>query len=416
MQSLNFLKTEQIEYIKSHYETPIFVYSQSELEKYANMFIDFPNAFWVTPRYAMKANSNMNILKIFDKVWLHIDASSGYEVSRAINAWISGEKIQLTTQQYPENLEELLSYWIFFNATSLTQLENFGKISPGGEVSVRINPWLWSGSTNRTNVWWPASSFWIWYAYIDKILEISKKYNLKITKIHTHIWSWTDPMVWTKVAKMSLDLLYHFPQAHTLNLWGWFKVARMPYEVSADLNFIWNQVKEIFEWFYHETWRQIKLEIEPGTYLVANSASLITIIHDIVDTWKDWYKFLKVNAWMTEVTRPSLYGAQHPLVVVNNSSLTDEYLVVGHCCESWDIFTPAKWDPEWLLTRQLKQAEIWDILVVEWVWAYCSSMSTKNYNSYPEIWELLIQSDWKIVEIRKKQLLEEIWKNEIMVI
>lgn len=416
MQSLTFLTTDQIDHIKNNYSTPIFVYSQSELEKYAHTFINFPNAFWVTPRYAMKANSNMNILKVLDKVGLHIDASSGYEVIRAINSWIDWNRIQLTTQQYPENLKELLSYGIFFNATSLTQLENYWKINPGWEVSVRINPWLGSWSTNRTNVWWPASSFGIWHEYIDQVLSISKKYDLKITKVHTHIWSWTDPMVWTKVAKMSLDLLFHFPDAHTLNLGGWFKVARMPYEVTADINFIWNQVKEIFENFYNETWRKIHLEVEPGTYLVANSASLITTIHDIVDTWKDGYKFLKVNAWMTEVTRPSLYGAQHPLVVVNNSSLTEEYLVVGHCCESGDIFTPAKWDPEWLLARQLKKAEIWDILVVEWVGAYCSSMSTKNYNSYPEIGEVLIKTNWQIVEIRKPQHLEEIWKNEIIAI
>ena len=74
----------------------------------------------------------------------------------------------------------------------------------------------------------------------------------------------------------------------------------------------------------------------------------MTEIIDIVDTGKDGYSFIKVNAGMTEVTRPSLYGAQHPIVVIprSHSENTKEYIVVGHNCESGDIFTPAPSDPE----------------------------------------------------------------------
>lgn len=413
---LKFLTKDKIKEIGNNFITPVFVYSEVELKKSAKLFLNFPNAYWLTVRYAMKASSNKNILKIFDTEWIYIDASSEYEIARAKSVWISEEKIQLTAQELPNEKEKIFNSKIIYNATSLHQLEEYGKIKPGSEVSVRINPWLGSGWTNRTNVWWPASSFGIWYEYINNIVETAKKYDLKITKIHTHIWSWSDPVAWSKVSKMSLNIVENFPLVHTLNLgWG-FKIWRMPEEITADLQIVWNEVKKNFEEFYNKTWRKLHLEIEPWTYLLANNCSLICKVQDVSDTWKDWYKFIKVNSWMTEVTRPSMYWSQHPLFVINDSNEKEEYVVVGHCCESWDIWTPANWDPEGLLPRLLNKANIWDLFIIDSVWAYCSSMSTKNYNSFPEAWELLIRENWDIQEIRKRQNVEDIWKNEIEVV
>ena len=347
------------------------------------------------------------------KKHIHIDASSQYEVIRAINAWIPASNIQLTSQKFPYDLDWLIRMWVLFNATSLYQLENFWKANVRWELSIRINPWLWSWWTNRTNVWGPASSFGIWHEYIDEAKKIIKKYDLKVTRLHTHIWSGSDPNVWTKVSDMSLNIVKKFPEVKVLNLWWWFKVWSMAWEKDADLNIIWNKVKQSFKNFKYETWRELVLEIEPWTYIAANSCSLVTVVQDICDTWKTWYKFLKLNSWMTELTRPSLYWAQHPIIVINDSLQREDYIVVWHACESWDIFTPAPWDPEWLKTRSLKKANIWDIVVIERSWSYASSMSTKNYNSYPEAWELLVRKSWEIVEIRKTEIVEDIWRNEI---
>ena len=63
--------------------------------------------------------------------------------------------------------------------------------------------------------------------------------------------------------------------------------------------------------------RQLKLEIEPGTYLSANSGALVCLVHDIVQTGTDQgHTFIKLDSGMTEVLRPSLYGAQHPIIIV----------------------------------------------------------------------------------------------------
>lgn len=114
---------------------------------------------------------------------------------------------------------------------------------------------------------------------------------------------------------MVLDIVRQLPDVVTVSLGGGFKVARMPGEKEANMREIGNHVKILFEQFARETGRQLHLEIEPGTFLVANAGNLVTTIQDIVDTGEDGYHFLKVDSGMTELLRPSIYGAQHPLFV-----------------------------------------------------------------------------------------------------
>src|ERR1700733_14832671 len=86
---------------------------------------------------------------------------------------------------------------IHFNACSLSQLEMFGSLYPGGSLGIRFNPGLGSGGTSKTNV--------------------------------------SGPVVWQKAADLSLNLVRQFPEAATLNLGGGYKVARMAHEKTTDL-------------------------------------------------------------------------------------------------------------------------------------------------------------------------------------
>ncbi len=83
---------------------------------------------------------------------LHFDASSGFEVTRAMLAGIPASKISLSSQEFPENFSELFSSGISFNACSLMQLEAFGKLFPGRACGIRFNPGKGSGGTTKTNV------------------------------------------------------------------------------------------------------------------------------------------------------------------------------------------------------------------------------------------------------------------------
>ncbi len=167
------------------------------------------------------------------------------------------------------------------------------------------------------------------------------------------------------------------------------------------------------------TGRSLHLEVEPGTFLVANAGSLVSKVQDIVSTGGGGHEFLKLDSGMTEVLRPSLYGAQHPLVLVPSAEggakpSDASYIIVGHCCESGDLVTPAPDEPETLLPRALGcSAARDDLVVIEGSGAYCSSMATKNYNSFPEAPEVMLSESGVPHLVRKRQELTEIWANEV---
>lgn len=399
--------------VKEKYGTPVYIYSEKALMSQAQKALQFPNNYGLKVRYAMKASPNAAILQLFNKMGVNFDASSGFEVERAMRAGVAAGSISLSSQELPVNFKSLIEAGIEFNACSLNQLKSFGELFPGGSCGVRFNPGKGSGGTGKTNVGGPSSSFGTWFELSDQVKEIAEKHNLKIIRVHTHIGSGSDPEVWQNVATLSLDLVRKFPDVHTLNLGGGFKVGRMSYEKSTDLQVIGVPVAELFKSFAAETGREIKLEIEPGTFLVANSGVLLSKVQDIVTTGTEGYSFLKMDSGMTELLRPSLYGAQHPIVVHKESTHTSKYIVVGHCCESGDLYSCAPGEPETLQERVLKTVEVGDLVTFEGAGAYCSSMSTKNYNSFPEAPEVMLMKSGDIHLIRKRQTMDQMLANEV---
>ncbi len=415
-QKPNFITADIAQQIKQKYTTPVYVYDEQVLSDTADDFLGFPNAFGHDVRYAMKANPNVNILKLFNKKGLKIDAASEYEVKRAISAGFDGKDIHISAQEFPVDMQFLLDNNVEFIATSLDQITRYGELNSGGNIGIRINPGSWSGAFKAISTGGTTSGFGIWHEYIADIKQICKKYNLTVTKIHIHIGSENTPESWVKSATTGLDFVRQFPDAHTLDMGGWFKKAIMPYEQSADLQGIWKAVAEKFEEFKAETGREIHLEVEPGKFMVINSCSVICEVVDIVNTWEDGYEFIRVNSWMTEMPRVPMYGVQEPIYILNNSDSKTDYVVIGHCCESGDLLTCKLYEQEEIETRSLNTAQVWDLMVIDGVGAYNASMSMKNYNSFPEAWELMLRKDGSIVEIRARQTLEEIYKNEISVI
>lgn len=414
----SFLDAATAVAVAESFGAPVYVYDSATLLVNARAALSFPNAFGLTARYAMKAAPNAAILQLFRGAGLQIDASSGYEARRAMASGYPADAISLSSQELPVDFDQLHGAGVAINACSLHQLERFGAAFPGGEIGLRFNPGAGSGGNNRTNVGGPSSSFGIWHEWIDRVRALVARYNLKVVRIHTHIGSGSDPAVWQKVSGMSLELVRQFESVHTLNLGGGYKVARMPGETGTDLQACGAPVAEMFRAFAAETGREIHLEIEPGTFLLANASSLLTTVQDKASTGSEGYEFLKLNAGMTEILRPSLYGAQHPIRIVQQSAVpgTAEYVVAGHCCESGDILTPAPGDPELLAPRTLPVAEIGDLCIIDGAGAYCSAMSAKHYNSYPEAAEVLLDAEGTPHLIRRRENPEALWANELPVV
>merc|ERR1712113_225887 len=106
--------------------SPLYAYSLPKLEEFADKCLAFPNKYGLTVRYAMKACPNAAILEYFHSKNIHIDASSGYEVRRAMAAGIPPENISLSTQELPKDFNELVNMGVKLNACSISQLEKAG--------------------------------------------------------------------------------------------------------------------------------------------------------------------------------------------------------------------------------------------------------------------------------------------------
>ncbi|MBW2273181.1 MAG: diaminopimelate decarboxylase [Deltaproteobacteria bacterium] len=418
MESLRFMSEEQVRALQGEFETPFFVYDQRTLEEHARRVLAFPSAFGLTGRYAMKALPNAAVLRVLSEAGLHVDASSGFEAERAMRAGIAPQRIQITAQELPRDLRALVERGVLFNACSLSQLSAYGELFPGSELSVRINPGRGSGHSNRTNVGGPSASFGIWHEHLDELLETAARHRLRVARMHTHIGSGSDPDKWVVCAKLSLAIAARLPDVTTLSLGGGFKVARMAREDATDLVAIGQKIVPEFEAFARNEGRKLHLEVEPGTYLVANAGALVCTVRDLVSTGAGGHRFIKLDSGMTEVLRPSMYGAQHPLVVVPRDAAREsqrgEFLVAGHCCESGDILTPEAGNPEGLGPRELLEPRLGDALVIEGAGAYCASMASKNYNSFPECAEVLLTRSGEHRLIRRRQTLDQLLENEVL--
>jgi diaminopimelate decarboxylase len=414
VRAIPFLTPDRAAEVRERFGTPAYVYDRATLEAAARRALAFPAPFGFTLRYAMKANPSAGVLGVFRDLGLHVDASSDHEVARALRAGFPPGTIQLTSQMPSRQLHEHVQRGILFNACSRHQLEEFGRVAPGHDVAVRMNPGLGSGSTKRTNTGGPSSSFGIWYEYLDDVKAIAARHRLRIRTLHSHIGSGTDSEVWKRVTRMTLDLARALPDVSAVNLGGGFKVGRMPEEPSTDLADVGAHVRRELQVFRESDGRALDLEIEPGTFLVAVAGVVVATCVDVVDTGREGYLFAKLDTGMTEVTRPSLYGAQHPIDVLAEGREPAEVVFVGPCCESGDILTPAPGDPEALGPRWVPRPQAGDLVLVGGAGAYCAAMSTINYNSYPQAPEVMLELDGTLRLLRRRQTLAQVWANELL--
>jgi diaminopimelate decarboxylase len=397
---LNFLTEAKVREIMKGRNNAVYVVSRAKLKASAEKFQDAISKlpFGGKVKYAMKANPNPEIIKLFNNYGIGVDASSFYEAKVAIESGVSGSEISLTSQELPptdQDFKDLINAGVWFNATSLHQLEEFLRLFPGNNVGVRINPGVGSGFNKRNTTGGPAASFGIWYQYIPEALSLASKVNSKITTLHTHIGTGTDPMEWLSALETTLDLAERLPDVTTVSIGGGFKAAYELGKKDADMDNIITILSEKLVKFKQDFNRELKLEIEPGRLLVVHAGSIISKIIDKTDTGEAGHNFIRVNTGMTEILRPAMYGGYHQLVVVSSDDTskigqTKEFIVAGHCCESSDCLTMANGNPEEVEPRELQDPEIGDYLVIEQAGAYCYGMSAVGYNSYPAAENIIV--------------------------
>ncbi|HEV2412616.1 MAG TPA: diaminopimelate decarboxylase [Candidatus Saccharimonadales bacterium] len=386
-----WLSDENAHRLVERHGTPLYVYSMKELEQRARVLLALMTPFGMTVRYAIKANPHPVIISLLDDLGLHFDASSSYEAEALLQHGIAGDKISLSSQIPAHNLSELLQAGVQYVATSMHQLELLSDVSPkGSKIALRVNPGLGSGHSHRTITAGTNASFGLWHEYLNKALDFARGKGLVIDRLHIHIGAGAESSIWARVMDTALRICEQVPEATTLDIGGGYKVHRYGEEAEADMAEIVEVFSKKLNDFAKSHGRQLKLEIEPGTWLVAHVGCLLTTVVDIVDTGKDSYTFLRTDTGMNDILRPTLYGARHTIRSLNDSKDTKEYVVVGHNCETGDILTTKLGDPDAIEPRLLSSTNIGDTLIIEDTGAYCASLRARGYNAFPDAPEILV--------------------------
>ena len=180
IEKLRFLTPELCEEAIKAVGSPCYAYDLKTLKTQAQAALDFPNAYGLTARFAMKSCPNAAILRLFHKMGLHFDCSSIHEVKRAMSAGVPAENCSLSSQELAEGFEEYVAQGLKVNCCSLLQLEKFCAKCPGKELGLRFNPGVGSGGTGKTNVGGPSSSFGIWFENAAKCAEMAAAAGCKV--------------------------------------------------------------------------------------------------------------------------------------------------------------------------------------------------------------------------------------------
>lgn len=417
--------------IAEKWGTPVYLHDREFIENSCTQLLNMPNAYGLHVRYAMKANSDRTVLRVVTAKGLDLDCSSLNEVARAYSAGIPYARMMLTTQEVPvgeerTELEEMIRSGLKYNVCSLTQFRLIADFAGanGIELSIRVHPGAAGGGESQTrDTGSEYSCFGVHLNDVPTLKSLADALGLRLTQVHVHIGSGGDPEKWRENIDRELGFVRtYFPDATTVSFGGGLKVARMPGEKKADIASLGAYASQRLTEFKQASGRELQMEIEPGTFVVANSGHIITRIIDKKLT--NELNFLIVDGGMELLTRPLLYGSEHPVTIVrlDGTLLSSEYDgfsataakpfgIVGRCCESGDS---VRLDGDGNIVPVLvAEPDIGDFVVIGGTGAYSESMSPENYNSHRKPPAVMKTGNADLVLIRKKQSREQIIQNEL---
>ncbi len=417
--------------IAQQWGTPVYLHDQEYIERSCEQLLSMPNAYGLHVRYAMKANSDRTVLRVVTNKGLDLDCSSLDEAARAHAAGIPYSRMMLTTQEVPTGeeraeLEEMIRAGLKYNVCSMLQYQLIADFAKKNaiDLSMRVHPGAAGGGESTTrDTGSEYSCFGVHLNDVPKVKALADQQGLRFTQVHVHIGSGGDPEKWRENIDRELGFVKaYFPDATTVSFGGGLKVARMPGEKQADIAALGAYAKQRITEFQAATGRELQMEIEPGTFVVANSGHIITRIIDKKLT--NELNFLIVDGGMELLTRPLLYGSEHPIAIVRQDGtlLSSEYDqtpadglksfgIVGRCCESGDS---VRLDGDGNIVPVLiVEPEIGDYVVIGGTGAYSESMSPENYNSHRKPPAVMRTRSSELVLIRKKQVREQLVQNEL---
>jgi len=391
--------------LRKKYGSPLYVYDAEKIKHQFYKMSDALNVKKFKINYAVKALSNISILKIFHELGSGVDAVSIQEIKLALHVGFSPKDIIYTPNSVSfTEIEEAIKVGVNINIDNIDMLEAMGHNYPDYPVGIRINPHVMAGGNNKISVGHIDSKFGISIHQLPLVERIIKTLNIKINGIHMHTGS---DILDVGVFLYATDILFNTARNFTehleyIDFGSGFKVKYKPDDIETNIEEFGNAISKKFNDFCKETGKELTLMFEPGKYLVSEAGYFMVKANLIKQTTST--VFVGVDSGFNHLIRPMFYNAHHEIINISNPKGKPRiYTVVGYICET-DTFA---WN------RKLTEVRPDDILVFKNAGAY-SFMMASNYNSRFRPAEILIANK-KNYLIRKRETMEDILKNQIMV-
>ena len=389
------IENVKVDYIAKKYGTPTYCYSYSELKKNINNFKNSFRSFSPLICFAVKSNTNVNLIKEIKKFGLGADVVSMGELMMAIKAGISPKKIVFSgVGKTFDEIKYAINKNIFLiNAESESEIKQIEKIAKQKkkriQIGIRLNPNTDAKTLSQISSGKKENKFGVnSKTFIKLINNYKNSKNIELKCLSVHIGSQIlDHKPYEKmlksIAKILEKIKYKF---EFIDLGGGMGISYDNKQKSLDYKKYQLVIKKFLNKY------KSKIIFEPGRSIIGNTGALISKIIYIKKSGKK--NFIILDAAMNDLMRPALYGAIHRIMpsLKKNKISNENHEFVGPICESTDSFLNLK------KFQELRENEI---VVLCDVGAYGMSLSS-NYNLRPKPIELLIKGS-KIKVIKKRQ-------------
>jgi diaminopimelate decarboxylase len=384
--------------------TPVYVYSESTLQRHIRVFGE---AFASVPHlicYAVKANSNLQVLRRFVRWGTGFDIVSGGELFRTLRAGASPQKIIFsgvgkTTGEIREAMDADI---LFFNIESQAEMALIAEIARSAgkrvRVSIRTNPDVDPRTHPYISTGLQKNKFGVNLADAREMYKTLREVpNVDVVGVSCHIGSQITELgpfreAITTIRDFVEGLQRDGVALQYLDFGGGLGISYNAEEPPSPATYAASVIEATRD-------LRLTLVLEPGRVIVGNAGILLTRV--LLRKAQGTKKFVVVDAGMNDLIRPALYGSHHQLWPVHSQSVTEVVDVVGPVCESADFIAQ---------NRELARLERGDLLAVMTAGAYGFTLSS-NYNSRPRVAEVLVQGASYQV-IRKRETYEDLIRLE----
>lgn len=385
--------------------TPFYLYAHATLVQHFRAFDSSFNGMSHLTCFSMKSNSNLAILRLFAMEGGGMDIVSGGELSRALMAGVSPDRIVYSgVGKRREDLEYALqSEILMFNVESHQEIlclnEVAGRLKKRAPIAIRVNPDIDPKTHPYISTGLRENKFGIdiGRAFEEYSLAAGLE-NLQVAGVSCHIGSQlTQLSPFVDALKKLVELINNLKEAgihiQYLDLGGGLGISYDKEEPPHPVEYAGAIKEELGA-------RDITLILEPGRVIMGNAGILVTRILYTKET--EGKTFIVVDAAMNDLMRPSLYGSYHAIQPVKPAGRpVIKADVVGPICESGDFLAK---------DRELESAEPEELMAVMSAGAYGFSMSS-NYNSRPRVAEVMVKGD-RYFTIRSRETYEDLVRGE----